>query len=168
MKSSKNIASFLLLPAVLSALILPTSAKDLTLPNLKITPGVAQTDLTVAEICATKWGKDARRVSAATKRLVFQNYGLTGNTDPACIQDKSGRHCEVDHLISRELGGADDIKNLWPQPYGSSPWNAVRKDRVENRLNKEVCAKRISLQKAREEIVSDWRIPYKRYFGEPD
>ena len=25
--------------------------------------------------------------------------------------------CEVDHRVSREVGGADTIENLWPQPY---------------------------------------------------
>jgi hypothetical protein len=101
------------------------------------------------------------------KKAVFGNYGLSGNDDPSCVADNSGRHCEIDHLISRELGGADDIKNLWPQPYGTSPWNAVLKDRVENRLHKEVCAKTISLSKARREIKTDWRVPYRQYFGEP-
>ena len=101
------------------------------------------------------------------KRQVFQNYGLSGNNDPSCVPDASGRRCEIDHLISRELGGADDIKNLWPQPYGTHPWNAVLKDRVENRLHKEVCAGRISLKQAQREIAVDWRVPYRRYFGEP-
>jgi hypothetical protein len=142
------------------------SAKDLTLPDPTLTPGAARA-LSLEVICKTKWGKDARHVTAAMKSQVFQNYGLTGNDDPSCVTDKSGRHCEVDHLISRELGGADDVKNLWPQPYGTTPWNAVRKDRVENRLHKEVCAKNISLTKARQEIKTDWRVPYRRYFGEP-
>ena len=141
-------------------------AKDLTLPDSDLTPGVSRA-LSITVICNTKWGKDARHVTAAMKKQVFQNYGLSGNNDPACVPDKSGRHCGVDHLISRELGGADDVKNLWPQPYGSSPWNAVMKDRVENRLHKEVCAKNISLTQARREIKTDWRAPYRRYFGEP-
>jgi len=142
------------------------SAKDLTLPDPDLTPGVARA-LSVDVICKTKWGKDARHVTAAMKKQVFQNYGLTGNNDPSCIADKSGRHCEVDHLISRELGGAGDAKNLRLQPYGSSPWNAALKDRVENRLHKEVCAKTISLARARREIKTDWHIPYRRYFGKP-
>jgi len=33
---------------------------------------------------------------------------------------------------------------------GSAPWNAVLKGRVENRLHKEVCAKNISLARARQ------------------
>jgi hypothetical protein len=45
------------------------------------------------------------------KRKVFKAYGLTGNGDGACVPDGHGRRCEVDHLISRELGGADEIGN---------------------------------------------------------
>jgi hypothetical protein len=123
--------------------------------------------LSLKAICDTKWGRDARHVTGTMKARVFEIHGLTGNDDPSCVPDKNGRRCEIDHLISRELGGADDVENLWPQPYGSTPWNAVLKDRVENRLHKEVCAKNISLKRARDEIKTDWRVPYRRYFGEP-
>lgn len=44
--------------------------------------------------------------------------------------------CEVDHLISLELGGANAIENLWPQPFDGK-WNAHVKDRLELRLHKE-------------------------------
>jgi hypothetical protein len=102
------------------------------------------------------------------KAEVFHEYGLTGNSDPACVPDAHGRHREVDHLISRELGGADEVKNLWPEPYGTEPRNAAKKDRVENRLHKELCVTHsISLEKAREEIKTDWRVPYRQYVGEP-
>jgi len=141
-------------------------ARDLILPDPTLTPGVA-TSLTAKDICGKKWGRDARHVTAAMKREVFALYGLSGNDDPACIRDKHGRKCEIDHAISRELGGADDVQNLWPQPYGGSPWNAIRKDRVENRLHKEVCAGTITLEDAQKEIVTDYRVPYRRYFGEP-
>ena len=130
-------------------------------------PTVARAGLTQAKICKIKGGADARHVTAKMKADVFAAYGLSGNDDPACVRDKRGRRCEIDHLISRELGGADDVKNLWPEPYGTVPWNATRKDRVENRLHKEVCAGKISLAEARKEIRTDWRVPYKRYFGNP-
>jgi hypothetical protein len=83
------------------------------------------------------------------------------------VPDNKGRHCEIDHLISRELGGTDDVKNLWPQSYGSQPWNAVKKDKLETRLHKEVCAGHISLKEARDMIKNDWRNAYRKYYGEP-
>jgi hypothetical protein len=68
------------------------------------------------------------------KGQVFENCGYTGNDDPRCVP-AGNRHCEIDHLISRELGGADEVANLWPQSYGGQPWNAVLKDKLENRLH---------------------------------
>ncbi len=103
------------------------------LPDATLTPGVVRTDLTQKQMCATKWGKDHRAVTAAMKRQAFLNYGYKKfNKDPRCP-------CEIDHEISRELLGADDIKNLWPQPYRGA-WNARDKDRLENKLHKLVCA----------------------------
>jgi hypothetical protein len=139
-----------------------------TLPDRRLTPGVVRHDLTLQKICSTKWGKDARHVTATMKRQAFASYGLSGNSDPRCVRDKKGRRCEIDHLISRELGGADEIKNLWPQPYGTQPWNAARKDRLENRLHQEVCIKKtITLAQARNGIGRDWTVLYRRYFGDP-
>ena len=63
--------------------------------------------------------------------------------------------CEIDHLISRELGGVDTIKNLWPQPYTQNP-GAHEKHWLENELHKEVWAGTITLQDAQQEIKVDW------------
>jgi len=38
---------------------------------------------------------------------------------------------------------------LWPQAYGTTPWNASLKDKLENRLHKEMCAGHITLKEAR-------------------
>jgi len=47
---------------------------------------------------------------------------------------------EVDYLITPELGGADDIKNLWPQPFTAKNWSAYTKDDLEDRLHELVCS----------------------------
>lgn len=130
------------------------------LPRSAITPGVTRKDLTLEKICKTKWGKDARAVTAGMKLAVFRAYGYAkGNKDPRCP-------CEIDHLVSRELGGADDVRNLWVQSYQGA-WNARMKDRVENRLHVEMCAGRMTLIAAQTAIRSDWRVPYRKFFGEP-
>jgi hypothetical protein len=67
--------------------------------------------------------------------------------------------CEVDHLVSRELGGADALPNLWPQPYNPKP-GAHEKDWLENELHKEVCHGLISLEDAQQEIRTDWYAAY--------
>lgn len=137
------------------------------LPDLGKTPGVSRAGLSKATICATKWGKDARHVTAAMKDQVFALYGYSGNDDTRCVRDKSGRKCEIDHLISRELGGDDVVENLWPQAYGTSPYNAQLKDTLENRLHKEMCAGHIGLKAARDMLVNDWRKAYRVYYGAP-
>lgn len=145
-----------------AAIALPAAAGEIGLPDLAKTPGVAR-PLTKDVICATKWGKDARAVTEAMKDQVFAAYGVAA----AARHLPDGKPAyEIDHLISRELGGADDVKNLWPQPY-TGPWNAHMKDRVENRLHVEVCAGRLELAQAQHQIATDWRQPYRQYFGEP-
>lgn len=149
--------------ALIAALALWTApARAGALPDPHLTPGTYRPSLSLAAICSTKWGKDARHVTAAMKRQVFQEYGLTGNSDPYCRP----KGCEIDHLISRELGGSDDVKNLWPQSY-VGPWNALLKDRLENRLHREVCSGVVTLDKARGSITGDWPATYRHYFGGP-
>ena len=67
------------------------------------------------------------------KDQVFALYGYAGYDDARCVADAHGKTCEIDHLISSELGGADDVQNLWPEAYGTSPWNAHLKDKLEKR-----------------------------------
>lgn len=137
------------------------------IPDRDQTPGVSRPGLTKAKICSIKWGIDERHVTNTMKQHVFAAYGYSGNDDPKCAADPHGRHCEIDHLISRELGGADDPLNLWPQAYGSHPWNATLKDKLENRLHKEVCSGKLSLATARALLVNDWRKAYAKYYSQP-
>ncbi|MEO7208142.1 MAG: hypothetical protein ABI145_15485 [Steroidobacteraceae bacterium] len=128
---------------------------------------MARPGLSKAKICATKWGKDERHVTPAMKDKVFSLYGYSGYQDKRCAPDPNGKTCEIDHLISREVGGADDVSNLWPQAYGSTPGNAHLTDKLENRLHKELCAGNITLQEARDLLTNDGRIAYRNYYGEP-
>jgi len=59
------------------------------------------------------------------------------------------------------------VANLWPQVHSTSPRNATLKDKLENRLNKEMCAGHITLKEARDMLVNDWCVAYKTYYGEP-
>lgn len=129
------------------------------LPNSNFTPGVARKDITVEQICSTKWSKDPRSVTSKMRSTVYHSYNVTKNTGACAL---SARGCELDHLISRELGGADDIKNLWTQPYGGS-CNAVQKDQLENYLHKMVCYGGIKLEDAQKMIATDWIKAYTTY-----
>ncbi len=50
-----------------------------------------------------------------------------------------GRTIEIDHIVPLELGGANEIANLFPEP-GSRNANYHVKDELENRLHDLVCA----------------------------
>jgi hypothetical protein len=60
---------------------------------------------------------------------------------------------ELDHLVSLELGGSNDITNLWPE-VGPLP---NPKDKVENALHRAVCDGRVRLAAAQRAIAINWR-----------
>lgn len=111
------------------------------------TPGAIDPRLTKDVICSpTFTTKSVRNVPSAEKRQVYEEYGITSH--------QPGQY-EVDHLISLELGGSNDIANLWPEPAEPRP-AFHEKDAVENHLHKQVCNGSISLSDAQEEISSNW------------
>jgi hypothetical protein len=114
------------------------------LPDPDATPGVIR-PLSTEQICRIKWGKDERHVTPKMKREVCAAYGESAADCP-------GKKFEIDHLVSRELGGADEVKNLWPEPEP----DAHVKDVVENRLHKQVCAGQMSLADAQKLLRTDW------------
>lgn len=159
----------ILFAASVSAVAIGGPAQPTSVADPRLTPGAFRTDLTLAQICATKWGEDRRAVTAAMKRTVFVRYGFAaGNADPRCTHDAHGRACEIDHRGPRCLGGADVVENLSPQPYGG-PWNAHMKDRVETQACKAICApvKPLDLAEARQIFLGDWRDTYRSWFGDP-
>lgn len=118
--------------------------------------------ITVDLICTPGYSRCIRNVPQAEKIAVYQSYGLAGNHTGYC-DTKQG--CEVDHLISLELGGSNEQTNLWPEPYQGTAWNAHVKDRLENFLHAQVCAGTISLDQAQQEIAADWITSYKKHLG---
>ena len=69
----------------------------------------------------------------------------------------SSKTTELDHFVPLELGGADDVRNLWPEP-SDEPGHGVEntKDKVENDLKTAVCHGRIPLTAAQQAITADW------------
>jgi hypothetical protein len=94
-------------------------------------------------------------VSAALRKKVFQEYG---------IEKAEPRAYEVDYLVTPALGGADDIRNLWPHSYSSTAWNARVKDALEDRLREMVCEGSLDLTQAQREMAANWIAAYKKYF----
>jgi hypothetical protein len=94
-------------------------------------------------------------VPVSLQHKVFEEYGIA-SAEP--------RAYEVDYLITPALGGADDIRNLWPQSYSSAVWNARVKDALEDRLHALVCQGSLDLVAAQHDISSDWIAAYRKYF----
>ena len=140
-------------------LLASLAAAQSALPNPKLTPGVAR-PLSKATICSTKWGTDRRFVTLAMKRQVFAAYGIPWSEHAKY---------EVDHLVSRELGGADAVANLWAEPWvltvNGKEMGAHQKDRAENATHRAVCAGQITLAEAQRQIVEDWTKLYVRFVG---
>ena len=94
------------------------------------------------------------------KEQVYKSYGMPGGDHTGACSGAEG--CEVDHLISLEIGGANDEKNLWPQPYEGTR-NAHLKDQLEKHFQKLVCGNQIPLAEAQKEISTNWIEAYKKY-----
>jgi len=122
-------------------------------PEPSLTPG-AILAVNRDQICVAKRPKN-RIVPASLQRQVFEEYGIPG-AEP--------RAYEVDYLITPALGGAEDIRNLWPQSYSSAVWNARVKDALEDRLHDLVCDGELDLSTAQQDISADWIAAYKKYF----
>lgn len=119
------------------------------LPDTACSPGaVLTTDPKV--ICVSGYTKTVRNVSEATKKKVFKEYG---------IPYTKHSNYEVDHIISLELGGSNDISNLYPESYLIK--NGARtKDIFENYLHKQICNGKMDVAEAQRQISSDWFTNY--------
>ena len=143
-------------------LLLSLGAADVRaadVPDSKVTPGLVDPTLTAQVLCAAGFSTTTiRNVTESTKKQVYQRYNVQNHAGYC----SGPQGCEIDHLISLEIGGKNDIQNLWPQPYDGT-WNAHMKDQLENRLHKLVCAGQLPLSQAQKEISTDWRAAYQKY-----
>jgi len=124
------------------------------IPDRNLTPGATRT-ASVGDVCSMPHEEVVRDVPARLRQEIFQEYG---------IEAPRADDYEIDYLIAPGLGGAQDIHNLWPQPYTSPAWNARVKDALEEHLHQLVCAGRLDLPTAQHDIAADWIAAYKKYF----
>ena len=129
-------------------------AKARSIPDPQLTPG-ATLPLTRADVCSDGMIDAARVVPANVAKEVFAAYG---------IDHPEPRAYEVDYLITPALGGSDNIRNFWPQPYKNTIWNAHIKDALEDHLRRLICEGQLDLATAQHEIAVDWISAYKKYF----
>ena len=154
----KNIiAVFLFMGGINLAAADPTvTGSPPILPNNTLTPGVVNKGATKDMICTPGYSSSVRHVTQKTKDFVYKQYGI--------VYHQPGDY-EIDHLISLELGGSNDQKNLWPQSYKTQPWNAHVKDKLENKLHDMVCDGELELQDAQDMIAKDWVGAYCKIFN---
>lgn len=114
-------------------------------PDPECTPGAAM-GISVDVVCTTST-RGRRAVTTAMKNQVYKAYDITSHPSGAF---------EVDHFIPLELGGSNDIANLWPEPAQPTP-GFHEKDKAETALHDEVCkAHTMTLDQAQRVIATDW------------
>lgn len=127
------------------------------LPDRACSPGAYYSGLSASVICSAGFRTSTiRDVPQEEKFAVEREYGMP--------QAYYGRTIEIDHVVPLELGGSNEIANLFPEP-GAGAASYHVKDRLENRLHDLVCAGRMSLAAARRGIASDWETLYRRVFA---
>jgi hypothetical protein len=143
------LAAVLLIEIVLQK---PAAAAVVSAPDARLTPGatVLADKQTICRFANVK----NKAVPAALRKKVFEEYGIRG---------AQPKFYEVDYLVTPALGGADDIRNLWPHSY-SAVWNAKVKDDLEDHLRDMVCSGELDLTQAQRDIATDWIAAYKKYF----
>lgn len=122
------------------------------LPVAALTPG-AWASVSLAELCGIEPGVPP--IPDPVRREVLTNYRM---------EHVSPQEYELDYLVTPDLGGIPDPKNLWPQRYMVEPWNALVKDELERLLSRMVCTGRLDLRAAQVDMATDWVAAYRKYF----
>jgi hypothetical protein len=119
------------------------------LPDPRCTPGAVDPAVTQGNlrstICHPGYTKTVRPSASQTNKFKFEvAYPAYG--------EPHSKKTELDHLVSLELGGANDAANLWPE----SPPTPNPKDKVENALHAAICDGKVTLKAAQNAIASNW------------
>lgn len=131
-----------------------SQVESASVPKRSLTPGAVR-PVAMSDVCGEQRDETLRAVPISIQRKVFQEYGMA-NARPSDY--------EVDYLITPGLGGAEDIRNLWPEPHSSTEWNSYVKDDLETYLHQEVCSGKLDLRTAQRDIATNWISAYKKYF----
>ena len=133
------------------------TADGVALPDPDTTSGAAFADVANKDICQFHYTKSVRQPRYNDKVMAFATYGVS-------IHERDVYH--VDHLIPISLGGSNEVKNLWPQPYDGAR-GADQKNLLERQLRGLVCSGTLTLGEAQSAIATDWWAAYGRYMRLP-
>jgi len=128
-------------------------------PDPTCTPGASNPTLTIEVLKDRRFSTSCVRDAATGQQEKAVTYDWYNLPHPS---NNSGQNqiCELDHLISLEMGGADTLDNVWPQcgpPGVLLPQRFFKeKDTVENFLAMLVREGRINLSDAQKGIATDW------------
>ena len=137
------------------------------LPDPALTPGAYSPLVTQANIhqtvCVHGWSKTMRPSTSVTNKMkvkVMVAYHIP-LTDIHKV--------ELDHLCSIVLGCAlDDEHNMWPEYWylnvDGEDHGAHQKDHAEKATQLAICSGKITLLDAQKQMVTDWRVLYKRFY----
>ena len=145
-------ADLVLTPGQCHAVVID-AADGIVLPDPACTPGAvdpAVTEDTLSTtICSRGYTTTVRPPAAVTgpaKQASLADYNLPYS-----------HTTEYDDLISLELGGANSISNLWPEPNTATARGVNNpKDQVENALNRAICNHTVTLTAAQTAIATNW------------
>jgi hypothetical protein len=126
-------------------------------PDGRCSPGAYYSKLTGSVICSASFHTSSiRNVPQAEKYAVEREYGMAPRL--------YGSTLEIDHIVSLELGGSNEIANLFPEKANARPGYHV-KDRLENRLHDLVCSGQMNLRSAQRQIAKNWQSLYSKVYG---
>jgi len=120
-------------------------------PDDQLTPGAVVK-------CTLPRDPSERDVTLATKKAVAAAYRYEGPWDLADV--------EFDHRIPFSLCGANDARNIWPEPADGirqAGFVHNRKDRLEKVIADRVRSKKMTLAEGQQVFRGDWRLAYCHY-----
>lgn len=143
--------------------ITPRATYQFILPDKTLTPGAVRTT-SKSEICShgtreLRLYNTDRRKARQREDHILERYGVLGAL-PIPVAGHT-QNFQFDHLIPLGIGGADDDRNLWPQPYP----DAKLKDKLEWRIRDLVCREGADVVTLQREIATNWGAAYKKYVG---
>lgn len=128
-------------------------------PDPACTPGATNPTVTVTVLRDPAFRTACIRQQVTTEQQKAQTYRWYVIPHPANNTGGS-QTCELDHLVSLELGGADTLDNIWPQCGPPGVPLAQRyfkqKDIVENYLAWRVRRGDMDLAQAQKGIATNW------------